>query len=86
MYVISFSFYTSAIASVLFGCFESAFWGLTTPIVVDLLGLEHLTHGFGIIMFTRGVACLMGPPLGGFLIDKTGVFNRVTQHDEPIQK
>ena len=80
----------SAIASVLLGSFESAYYCLATPIVVDLLGLDSLTYGFGILMLTRGIAYLMGPPLGGLLIDKTGMilflssFLNLTQNTKTI--
>ena len=73
LFTFSSCFSVSAIASVLFGSFESAYFYLATPIVVNLLGLDSLTYGFGILMLTRGIAFLMGPPLGGLLIDKTGI-------------
>ena len=63
----------SAVLALLFGCSQSAFWCLTSPIVVDMLGLDQLATAFGVLTFTRGVACLLGPPLGGFIIDITGI-------------
>ena len=70
--VFSKDFYMSAVLSLLFGCSQSAFWCLTSPIVVDMMGLDQLATAFGVLTFTRGLACLLGPPLGGFIIDITG--------------
>ena len=66
-------FYMSAFLALMFGCSQSAFWCLTSPIVVDMMGLDQLATAFGVLTFTRGVACLLGPPLGGFIIDITGM-------------
>ena len=62
----------SAFLAFLFGCSQSAFWCLTSPMLVDMLGLDQLATAFGVLTFIRGVACLLGPPLGGFIIDITG--------------
>ena len=63
----------SAVLALLFGCSQSAFWCLTSPIVVDIMGLHQLATAFGVLTATRGVACLLGPPVGGFIIDITGI-------------
>ena len=70
--VFSSDFSTSAVLSILFGCTQSAFWCLMPPIVVDMMGLEQLPTAFGVLTFTQGLACLLGPPLGGVICDITG--------------
>ena len=46
--------------SVLFGTFLSAWVAVTSPVLVELLGLELLTSAFGTLTFVRGCAALLG--------------------------
>lgn len=48
-----------------FGFTAGAYVGLTSVILVDLLGLEHLTNGFGLLLLFQGVASFLGPPMAG---------------------
>jgi len=66
-----FTFWSFTIVCILFGLSLSAWIAVTSPLLVDLLGLELLTSAFGILTFLRGVAALLGPPLAGFVIDAT---------------
>ncbi|XP_050527002.1 monocarboxylate transporter 5 isoform X2 [Daktulosphaira vitifoliae] len=64
--LITFSIYASV-----FGFTIGAYVGLTSVILVDLLGLDKLTNAFGVLLLFQGIASLIGPPLGGLLYDKT---------------
>lgn len=51
---------------VLFGLFLSGFVSLTSITLVDLLGLENLTNSFGLLIFFRGFASIIGSPFAGW--------------------
>lgn len=51
--------------STVFGFTIGAYVGLTSVILVDLLGLERLTNAFGVLLLFQGIASLVGPPLAG---------------------
>lgn len=81
-----FFFFSATIASVLCTDFWSlvvyacvwgftigAYVGLTSVILVDLLGLEMLTNAFGVLLLFQGIASLLGPPIAG----KTKYFLKV---------
>lgn len=58
--ILSLSFYT-----IIFGSTIGAYVGLTSVILVDLLGLDKLTNAFGILLMFQGIASLVGPPIAG---------------------
>lgn len=58
--ILSFSLYT-----IVFGSTIGAYVGLTSVILVDLLGLDKLTNAFGILLMFQGIASLVGPPIAG---------------------
>lgn len=60
------------VVSIMFGFSLSAWPAVTSSMLVDLLGLEQLTSGFGALTCIRGLAAFLGPPLGGFVIDNSG--------------
>ena len=41
--------------------------GLTSVILVDLLGLDRLTNAFGLLLLFQGIASLLGPPIAGMI-------------------
>lgn len=57
--------------SSIFGFTIGAYVGLTSVILVDLLGLDKLTNAFGLLLLFQGIASLIGPPLAGLLYDLT---------------
>lgn len=63
--VLCYDFYTMGTYSTVFGFTIGAYVGLTSVILVDLLGLERLTNAFGILLLFQGIASLVGPPLAG---------------------
>jgi len=66
-----YDFWSYAIVCILFGLFLSAWPAVTSSLLVDILGLEHLTSAFGVLTCIRGLSAFLGPPLGGFVIDAT---------------
>ncbi|XP_053970364.1 monocarboxylate transporter 12 [Hylaeus volcanicus] len=63
------SFATFALYSSVFGFTSGAYVGLTSVILVDLLGLRRLTNAFGLLLLFQGFASLLGPPIAGWLYD-----------------
>ncbi|XP_066256765.1 monocarboxylate transporter 5 isoform X1 [Euwallacea similis] len=70
-----FAFYSLSIYSAVFGFTIGAYVGLTSVILVDLLGLEKLTNAFGLLLLFQGIASLVGPPIAGSLYDLTKSYN-----------
>lgn len=62
-------FNTLAVYAVVFGFTIGAYVGLTSVILVDLLGLDSLTNAFGILLLFQGIASFVGPPIVGLLYD-----------------
>ena len=48
-----------------FGSMSGAYVGLTSVVLVDLLGMERLTNAFGLVLMFQGIASCVGPPLCG---------------------
>ena len=40
-------------------------------VLVDLLGIDSLTSTFGLLVLFRGIASILGPPLGGLVYELT---------------
>lgn len=60
--------------AIVFGFTIGAYVGLTSVILVDLLGLERLTNAFGLLLLFQGIATFIGPPIVGSLYDSTGKY------------
>jgi len=58
-----------AIYCALFGITSGAYVGLTSVVLVDLLGLDKLTNAFGLLLMFQGIASVMGPPIIGAFYD-----------------
>ncbi|KAK9709453.1 Major Facilitator Superfamily [Popillia japonica] len=67
------NFFTLSIYASVFGFTIGAYVGLnvglTSVILVDLLGLDKLTNAFGLLLLFQGIASFIGPPIGGELYD-----------------
>jgi MFS family permease len=50
-----------------YGFTIGAYVGLTSVILVDLLGLDRLTNAFGLLLLFQGIASLLGPPIAGMV-------------------
>lgn len=69
------SYWALCTLSGLFGLFIAANYSLTCIILVELLTLERFTNAYGLLLMVQGVANLIGPPIGGWLYDKTGDYH-----------
>ena len=56
---------SSCFYACVFGATSGAYVGLTSVVLVDLLGMEKLTNAFGWLLLFQGIASLIGPPLCG---------------------
>lgn len=64
--------YTSQILyAVVFGATSGAYVGLTSVVLVDLLGMDRLTNAFGLLLMFQGIASLIGPPMCGTFLSLT---------------
>ena len=54
-----------AFYAAVFGSTSGAYVGLTSVVLVDLLGMERLTNAFGLLLMFQGIASLIGPPVCG---------------------
>ncbi|BFZ25543.1 hypothetical protein BsWGS_28582 [Bradybaena similaris] len=64
-----------AAVSAIFGVCVAAYISLCSVLLCELLGVDSLTNAFGFVILFRGVACIMGPPIAGAIIDNTGLFD-----------
>ncbi|XP_005112911.2 uncharacterized protein LOC101848490 [Aplysia californica] len=64
-----------AVVSAIFGVCVAAYISLCSILLCELLGVQNLTNAFGFVILFRGVACIIGPPIAGALIDSLGVFD-----------
>uniref|UniRef100_A0AC35U2J7 MFS domain-containing protein n=1 Tax=Rhabditophanes sp. KR3021 TaxID=114890 RepID=A0AC35U2J7_9BILA len=78
--VTGFSFlFTDFYGIIFFGAFIglsiSSYVCLTSVILVDLIGVDKLTNGFGMLLLFQGIATFVGPPLAGIIADATDSYN-----------
>ncbi|KAF2359700.1 Major facilitator superfamily [Trinorchestia longiramus] len=59
----------------MFGCTSGAYVGLTSVVLVDLLGMEKLTNAFGLVLMFQGLAAVIGPPMCGSLYESSQNYN-----------
>ena len=59
------SYTAQAIFCAMFGITSGAYVGLTSVVLVDLLGLDNLTNAFGLLLLFQGIASVIGPPFIG---------------------
>jgi len=57
--------------AILFGFLTGQWIAATSPLLVSMLGIQHLSQAFGLLTAVRGVASLVSPPLAGVLVDFT---------------
>ncbi|XP_054281958.1 monocarboxylate transporter 12 isoform X2 [Macrosteles quadrilineatus] len=70
-----YDFITFCLYASVFGFTIGAYVGLTSVILVDLLGLNKLTNAFGILLLFQGIASFLGPPIAGWLYDALQSYN-----------
>ena len=57
--------HTQRMFCAVFGITSGAYVGLTSVVLVDLLGLDKLTNAFGLLLMFQGIASVIGPPIIG---------------------
>jgi MFS family permease len=65
------SYFTYVTYCFIFGLTISSYVCLTSVVLVDLIGIDRLTNGLGLLFFVQGVATFVGPPIAGKLFDYT---------------
>ncbi|KAJ8309818.1 hypothetical protein KUTeg_011683 [Tegillarca granosa] len=80
---ILFPFYSSSyvgqtIFSFIFGIYSGGLIALTTPLIVDLVGLANLSMGLGFGYFIAGIGYIIGPPIAGGCFLLGSVFTLVS--------
>lgn len=75
MAMLCWEFWGLAIYATVFGFSIGAYVGLTSVVLVDLLGLEKLTNAFGLLLLFQGIASLIGPPFAGWLYDELNSYS-----------
>lgn len=51
--------------SVMFGFYAMGCYVLIASLIIDMVGVEFLSSGFGLLMVCCGIGYLIGPPVGG---------------------
>lgn len=69
------TYHTQAVYCAIFGITSGAYVGLTSVVLVDLLGLDKLTNAFGLLLMFQGIASVIGPPVIGALYDSIGNYD-----------
>ncbi|XP_029377691.1 monocarboxylate transporter 12-B-like [Echeneis naucrates] len=58
--------------SVLYGYFDGAYVALIPVVTSDVVGPTYLTSALGVVYFLHAIPYLVSPPIGGWLVDRTG--------------
>ncbi|XP_067370356.1 monocarboxylate transporter 12-B-like isoform X2 [Channa argus] len=58
--------------SILYGYFDGAYVALIPVVTSDIVGSTYLTSALGMVYFLHAIPYLVSPPIGGWLVDKTG--------------
>jgi hypothetical protein len=58
-----------------FGFLISSYVCLTSVVLVDMIGVDRLTSGFGLLLLVQGIATFVGPPIAGVMYDFTGRYD-----------
>jgi len=69
------TYQTQIVYCAIFGATSGAYVGLTSVVLVDLLGLDKLTNAFGLLLMFQGIASVIGPPIIGALKDWIGDYD-----------
>ncbi|KAM3862837.1 monocarboxylate transporter 12-B-like [Diretmus argenteus] len=66
------SFSLLVLFSVLYGYFDGAYVALIPVVTSDVVGSTYLTSALGVVFFLHAIPYLISPPIGGWLVDRTG--------------
>ncbi|XP_055320717.1 monocarboxylate transporter 12-B-like [Sitodiplosis mosellana] len=74
MSLLCFDYETLIVFAIVFGFTSGAYITLTSVIITDLFGLEKLEGAYGLIFLFEGIANFLGPPIAGYLFDRTHTY------------
>ena len=63
--IITDTFASQIVQAAMFGLYSGSMVPLSSLIVIELLGIEEMGQGFGVLCLFQGVGFLMGPPCAG---------------------
>lgn len=66
------SFHLLVPFSILYGYFDGAYVALIPVVISDVVGPACLSSALGIVYFLHAIPYLISPPIGGWLVDRTG--------------
>lgn len=69
-----YSYASQIFYAIVFGSMSGAYVGLTSVVLVDLLGMERLTNAFGLLLMFQGIASVLGPPMCGKYYDRENLY------------
>ncbi|PVD33313.1 hypothetical protein C0Q70_04566 [Pomacea canaliculata] len=55
------------VLAVLYGLYTGGSYALLGPLVLEILGVRHVSTGTGLCMFAAGIGSLVGPPISGMI-------------------
>ncbi|KAI3363383.1 hypothetical protein L3Q82_012004 [Scortum barcoo] len=58
--------------SVIYGYFDGVYVALIPVVTSDVVGPTFLTSALGVVYFLHAIPYLVSPPIGGWLVDRTG--------------
>ena len=65
------TYISEAVYCAIFGVTSGAYVGLTSVVLVDLLGLDKLTNVYGLMLLFQGIASVIGPLIIGKALTTT---------------
>ncbi|KAL4641007.1 monocarboxylate transporter 12 [Arapaima gigas] len=68
------SFYLLVPFSVLYGYFDGAYVALIPVVTSDVVGTPYISSALGVVYFLHAIPYLISPPIGGWLVDRTGSY------------
>ncbi|XP_071080418.1 monocarboxylate transporter 13-like isoform X1 [Haliotis cracherodii] len=68
------TFGTQVLYAAGYGLYSGGINAVMTPLTAELISLEKLAIGFGLLCFTSGIGCLIGAPIAGVIVDSGGTY------------
>ncbi|XP_041920751.1 monocarboxylate transporter 12-B-like [Alosa sapidissima] len=60
--------------ALLYGYFDGAYVALIPVVTSDIVGSSYLSSALGVVYFLHAIPYLISPPIGGWLVDRTGSY------------
>ncbi|XP_062375796.1 monocarboxylate transporter 12-B-like [Sardina pilchardus] len=68
------SFHLLVPFALLYGYFDGAYVALIPVVTSDIVGSSYLSSALGVVYFLHAIPYLISPPIGGWLVDRTGSY------------